>query len=165
MKRIAPFFVVFALVIVLAPSANAGAPVTSELAVNPNPATTADDITIGNAEGSANTCQSGEVLFEVDAVDDTDDEPAAIEFVEPDENGDWSFTIDPLAAGDYVVSADCRELIEESVNLPTRFPFFSYENVELTVTQADTSSSSSSTTAAPSTSAAAAAATRPTFTG
>ena len=57
MRRFVPFVAVAALVVVLSGSADAGVVVQSQLAVTPNPATTAQPITIGNAPGDANTCE------------------------------------------------------------------------------------------------------------
>jgi len=163
MRRVVPFIAACALVGVLAPAADAGLPLpAAQLSVSPNPATTDDEITIGNAAGDANTCEGGEVTY---LVMKTDGEgPVAYDTTTPDENGDWSITIDPIpVAGDFTVSAECNGVDKGAENVPTALPDFEYDDVLLTVTQA--SASSSTTTAAPTTSAAAATATRPSFTG
>jgi hypothetical protein len=155
---------VVALVMGWAPAADAGAPVAPEMDVNPNPATTEQSITIGNAPGAANTCEGGDVTL---TVVKTDGEGAVVDQgVSPDPDGNWSTTIDPIpVAGTFTVSATCTGV--EKPDSVQALPDFSYQDVTLVVTQVEPSSSSSSTTStsASSTSAANGVTTRPSFTG
>lgn len=154
MRRFIPLVAVAALVVVLSGSADAGVVLQSQLAVTPNPATTAQAITIGNAPGDENTCEGGEVFY---AVVKTDGEGAvAADTIEPDPDGNWTVTIDPIpVAGTFIVSADCTgEPSGTTIVEPVALPDFDYAEVELVVTDAAVA-----TTEAP------AASTRPTFTG
>ena len=157
MRRFIPLLAVAALVVVLSGSADAGVVVQSQLAVTPNPATTAQPITIGNTPGDANTCEDGVVTYLVMKSDG--EGPVAFDTIDPDPDGNWTVTIDPIpVAGTFTVSADCAgESTGTTVLLPEALADFQYADVELVVSDAVVPSSS--TTAAP------AASTRPTFTG
>jgi hypothetical protein len=161
MRRLVPFAAVVALVVVLSGSADAGVVVQSQLAVTPNPATTAQPITIGNAPGDANTCEKGEVFYSVVKVGAEGEGAVAAGTIVPDENGegDWSVTIDPIPVpGHFTVSADCTSDETGTTLLqPDAVADFDYADVDLVVTEAVVPSSS--------TSEAPAASTRPTFTG
>jgi hypothetical protein len=157
MRRFIPVVAVAALVVVLSGSADAGVQLSSQLAVSPNPATTTQAVTIANAPGAANTCEGGEVFY---SVVKTDGEGAvAADTIEPDPDGNWTVTIDPIpVAGTFIVSADCTgEPSGTTIVAPLALADFTYADVELVVTQAVVPSSS--TTQAP------AASTRPSFTG
>ena len=157
MRRFVPLVAVAALVVVLSGSADAGVVLQSQLAVTPNPATTAQPITIGNAPGDANTCEEGAVTYLVMKSDG--EGPVAYDTIDPDPDGNWTVTIDPIpVAGTFTVSADCTgEPTETTMLEPVALADFQYVDVELVVTDAVVPSSS--------TSQAPAAATRPTFTG
>ena len=156
MRRFIPLVAVAALVVVLSGSADAGVVVQSQLAVTPNPATTAQSITIGNAPGDANTCEDGQVTY---LVMKSDGEGAvAYDTIDPDPDGNWTVTIDPIpVAGTFTVSADCTgEPSGTTIVEPVALADFQYADVDLVVTEAGVPTS---TTQAPATS------TRPTFTG
>jgi hypothetical protein len=157
MKRFMPLVAVAALVVMLSGSADAGVVVQSQLAVTPNPATTEQAITIGNAPGVANTCEDGQVTYLVMKSDG--EGPVAYDTIDPDPDGNWTVTIDPIpVAGTFTVSADCTGGPSgTTIVAPVALADFQYADVDLVVTAAVVPSSS--TTAAP------AASTRPTFTG
>lgn len=163
MKRLVPFLAAAALVVVLAPAADAGAPLPpAQLNVTPNPATTDDPVVIGNQPGAANTCLDGEVTYLVMKSDG--EGPVAYDTTQPDEDGNWAVTIDPIpVAGTFTVSAECTSDEDEGAPLePAAFADFVYVDVELVVTQAEVPTSSSSSTTS---TAAQAVSTKPTFTG
>jgi hypothetical protein len=157
---------VFVAALVFAPGvAGAGAPAPlGQMEALPQPATTDDEVIISNADGAANTCEGGLVLL---WVEDEDAERVFDEFVTPNPDGTWSQSLGMLPAGDYFAEADCGFLAEEAAVTPAAQPFFAYEDLEFTVTQAEptTTLTSPTTTAAPATTAAAAATATPRFTG
>lgn len=148
--------------VVAMPPADAGI-LLSQIQATPDPATTDDVVAISNVAGEENTCEGGVVRLFVEG------EGSEVVFDDqftPSATGDWSQSLGQLPAGLYSAEADCVTPAEESSRLPTRQPFFNYELIEFTVTQAaPTTTMTEDSTTSTTTAAAAAAATRPSFTG
>jgi hypothetical protein len=143
MRRFIPLLAVAALVVVLSGSADAGVVVQSQLTVTPNPATTAQPITIGNAPGDANTCEDGVVTYLVMKSDGEARSPSARSIPAPTGTGR---SIDPIpVAGIHRVGRlRAGRQPDSPAGSVGRFPV---PDVELVVTDAVVPSSS--TTAAP----------------
>jgi hypothetical protein len=136
------------VVALVATTASAGAGLSAQMAVTPNPVTVGAAFSVRNVAGAANTCEGGVVQLTI--VDAGTDEVVDTEQVTPGVDGSWSVTGTAAEVGSYVIEGQCAEVVEEQpLASPQALPTFTYAPVPFQVVPAEPTTTTTTTTVVP----------------